>query len=161
MMKFHLFLLWPLVLLVQRHWRMLAGFVVCGLGQGLLSLAIVGWSGLWGYAGFILHLNRYYSPEKNIDINAILLNAGISSRPLLIILTVLVMGLVLWCCRRTGPLWMTSVSLTVDSRLGDDSIAVRAQSRHSGPAQPVAAPAQPAPVPVASLLASLTARHWH
>ncbi len=117
LMKFHLFLLWPLVLLVQRHWRMLAGFVVCGLGQGLLSLAIVGWSGLWGYAGFILHLNRYYSPEKNIDLNAILLNAGISSRPLLIILTVLVMGLVLWCCRRTGPLWMTFTLATAGSLL--------------------------------------------
>jgi SAM-dependent methyltransferase len=31
---------------------------------------------------------------------------------------------------------VTSVSLTVDSQLGDDSIAVRAQSRQAGPAQP-------------------------
>jgi hypothetical protein len=115
--KFHLFLLWPLVLLVQRRWRMLAGFAICGLGQGLLSLAIVGWSGLWGYAGFILHLDRYSSPEKNIDIDALLLNARLSSRPLLIILTALVAGLVLWCSRRTGPLWMTFTLATAGSLL--------------------------------------------
>jgi hypothetical protein len=117
LMKFHLFLLWPLVLLVQRRWRMLAGIAVCGLGQGLLSLAVLGWSGLRGYAGFILQLNRYYSPEKNIDINAILLNAGIASRPLLIVLTALVAGLVLWCSRRTGPLWMTYTLATAGSLL--------------------------------------------
>jgi hypothetical protein len=38
---------------------------------------------------------------------------------------------------RPRPLWMTSVSLTVDSQLRDDSIAVRAQSRQPGPPQPV------------------------
>jgi len=105
--KFHLFLLWPLVLLIERRWRMLAGFAVCGLGQGLLSLAVLGWSGLWGYAAFILHLGQYYSPEKNIDINAILVNLGTLSRSLLIVLTAAAGGLVLWSSRRRGPLWMT------------------------------------------------------
>jgi hypothetical protein len=117
LMKFHLFLMWPLVLLVQRRWRILAGFSVCGLGQGLLSLAILGWSGLWGYAGFILHLDRYSSPEKNLDINAILLDTGMSSRPLLVILTTLVVGLVLWCSRGTGPLWLTYTLATAGSLL--------------------------------------------
>jgi len=117
LMKFHLFLLWPLVLLVQRRWRMFAGLAVCGLGQGLLTLAIVGWSGLGEYAAFILHLDRYYSPIKNIDLNAILLNAGISSQPFLIVLTALVVGLVLWCSRRTGPLWITFTLATAGSLL--------------------------------------------
>lgn len=115
--KFHLFLLWPLVLLVQQRWRMLAGFVVCGLGQGLLSLALVGRSGLWGYAGFILHLDQYYSPQKNLDLNAILVNLGMSSRPLLIILTTMVVALVLWCSRRKTPLWMTFTLATAGSLL--------------------------------------------
>jgi len=117
LLKFHLFLLWPLVLLVQRRWRMLAGLAVCGLGQGLLSLVIIGWSGLGEYAAFILHLDRYYSPIKNIDLNAILLNAGISSQPFLIVLTALVVGLVLWCSRRTGPLWITFTLATAGSLL--------------------------------------------
>jgi len=115
--KFHLFLLWPLVLLVQRRWRILAGLAVCGLGQGLLSLAIMGWSGLYGYAGFITHVGRFFSPENYLDINAILLNTGMSSRPLLIILTALVVGLLLWSCRRTGPLWMTFTLATAGSLL--------------------------------------------
>src|SRR5271157_5414313 len=115
--KFHLFLLWPLVLLVQRRWRMLAGFAICGLGQALLSLVILGWSGLCGYVAFATHLNRYFSPERYLDINAILLNIGISSRPLLIVLTALVVGLVLWCSRRTAPLWMTFTLATAGSLL--------------------------------------------
>jgi hypothetical protein len=105
--KFHLFLLWPLVMLIQKRWRMLAGFAVCGLGQALLSLAIVGWSGLRGYAAFILDMNRHYSPEAFLDIDAILLDAGLSSGPWRIILTALVIVLVCWHSRRIGPLWMT------------------------------------------------------
>ena len=105
--KFHLFLLWPLVLLVQRRYRLLAGFTVCGLGQGLLSLAVLGWSGVLRYAKFVVHLDRFFSPARYLNINAILLNIGVSSLPLLIVLTALIVGLVLWCCRRTNSLWMT------------------------------------------------------
>ena len=117
LMKFHLFLLWPLVLLVQKRWRILAGFAICGLGQGLLSLAMVGWSGLRGYAEFILHIDRYYAPEGYLDINAILLDTGMSSRPLLIVLTALAAGLVLWRSRRSGPLWITFTLATAGSLL--------------------------------------------
>jgi hypothetical protein len=117
LMKFHLFLLWPLVLLIQRRWRMLAGFIVCGLGQGLLSLAVLGWSGLWRYTRFVLHLDRFFSPARYLNINAILINIGISSLPLLIVLTGLVVGMVLWCCRRTSALWMTFTLATAGSLL--------------------------------------------
>jgi len=117
LMKFHLFLLWPLVMLVQKRWRMLAGFAICGLGQGLLSLAVMGWSGLRGYAAFILDMNRYYSPEGFLDIDAILLDAGMSSWALRIVLTAVVVGMVLWCSRRTGPLWITFTLATAGSSL--------------------------------------------
>jgi hypothetical protein len=115
--KFHLFLLWPLVLLVQKRWRILAGFAVCGLGQALLSLAILGWSGLWRYAEFILNMNRYYSPEGYLDIHAILLDTGMRSQTLLIVLIALVVGLVLWRSRQTTPLWMTFTLATAGSLL--------------------------------------------
>ncbi len=115
--KFHLFLLWPLVLLVQRRWRILAGFAICGFGQALISLALIGWGGLWRYTTFILHLDRFYSPERYININTILIDTWKSSRPVLIVLTAMVVGLVLWCARRTGPLWMTFTLATAGSLL--------------------------------------------
>ncbi len=117
LMKFHLFLLWPLVLLVQRRWRILAGFVICGFVQVLLSVALIGWGGLLGYARFIQHLDQYYSPARYIDITAILFNTRMLSGPLLIALTTLAVGLVLWCARRTGPLWMTFALATAGSLL--------------------------------------------
>jgi Glycosyltransferase family 87 len=111
--KFHLYLLWPFVLLFERRWRMLLGFTVSGVIQGLVSLAVLGWAGLTGladesgYLGFILHLNTYYAPKMNIDINSILLNTGLFSRPLLIGLTALLVGLILWSCRSTNSLGVT------------------------------------------------------
>jgi hypothetical protein len=113
--RFYLFLLWPLVLAVQRRWRMLAGFAICGLGQGLFSLAVLGWGGLREYTGFVLHMTGYFPPERYLGINAILFNAGISSPLLLIILTALVVGLVLWCSQRTASLWMTFTLATAGS----------------------------------------------
>jgi hypothetical protein len=104
MVKFHLFLLWPFVLLVQKRWRMFSGLMVCCLAQALLSVSLIGWSGLRPYLDFIRHF--YTSPEKGIDIGAILLNLGLSYQPVLVALTILVAGLVLWAARRTGPLWM-------------------------------------------------------
>ena len=111
--KFHLYLLWPFVLLFERRWRMLLGFSVSGVVQGLISLAVLGWAGLTGladesgYLGFILHLNTYYAPTMNIDINSILLNTGLWSRPLLITLTVALAALILWSCRRSNSLGIT------------------------------------------------------
>jgi hypothetical protein len=111
--KFHLYLLWPFVLLFERRWRMLLGFTVSGVIQGLISLAVLGWAGLTGlagesgYLGFILHLNTYYAPRMNIDINAILLNTGLSSQALLIALTALLAAVILWSCRPSNSLGVT------------------------------------------------------
>jgi Glycosyltransferase family 87 len=107
MVKFHLFLLWPLVLLVQKRWRMILGLATCGLAQLLISVAVIGWSGLQRYADFILHLDRYYSPELYINIGAIFLNLHVAYPPLLVMPTVVVAGLVLWSSRHAGQLWMT------------------------------------------------------
>jgi hypothetical protein len=113
LMKFHLYLLWPFVLLFERRWRMLLGFTVSGVVQGLVSIAVLGWTGLTGlagesgYLGFILHLNTYYAPRMNIDINSILLNTALFSRPLLIALTVLLIGLILWSSKPTNSLGVT------------------------------------------------------
>ncbi|MEO8052451.1 MAG: glycosyltransferase 87 family protein, partial [Acidobacteriota bacterium] len=41
--KFHLVLLWPVVLLVQRHWRMLGGFAAAAAAELVASVALGGW----------------------------------------------------------------------------------------------------------------------
>jgi hypothetical protein len=111
--KFHLYLFWPFVLLFERRWRMLLGFTVSGVIQGLISLAVLGWAGLTGltgesgYLGFILHLNTYYAPTMNIDINSILLNTGLWSRALLIGSSVALAAFLLWSSRRTDALGVT------------------------------------------------------
>jgi hypothetical protein len=83
MLKFHLFLLWPLVLVAQRRWRMVLGLAVCCLAQALLLISVIGWAGLPRYANFILRLDAYYSPERYINVGAILMNLPIPYQPLL------------------------------------------------------------------------------
>ena len=56
--KFQLVLPFVLVLLVGRHWRAVAGFVVTAFALLLVSAAVVGWSGVMAYPGFVLRLNR-------------------------------------------------------------------------------------------------------
>ena len=56
--KFQLVLPFVLVLLVRRQWRAIAGFVVTAFGLLLVSAAVVGWSGVMAYPGFVLRLSR-------------------------------------------------------------------------------------------------------
>ena len=56
--KFQLVLPFVLVLLVRRQWRAVAGFVVTAFGLLLVSAAVVGWSGVMAYPGFVLRLSR-------------------------------------------------------------------------------------------------------
>jgi hypothetical protein len=117
MVKFHLFLLWPLVLLVQRRWRMLFGLAGCAVVQLLLAVSVIGWGGLRKYVEFILGLDKYYSPERYVNVGTILVNLGIDNQPLLITLTLAVAGLVLWSARRSDRIWMTFALATAGSLL--------------------------------------------
>ena len=56
--KFQLVLPFVLVLLVRRQWRAVAGFVVTAFGLLMVSAAVVGWSGVMAYPGFVLRLSR-------------------------------------------------------------------------------------------------------
>ena len=56
--KFQLVLPFVLVLLVRRQWRAVAGFVVTAFVLLLVSAAVVGWSGVMAYPGFVLRLSR-------------------------------------------------------------------------------------------------------
>ena len=54
--RFHLVLPFVLILLLQKKWRMLSGFVSVAFGLGLISLAVVGWEGILAYPGYVFHL---------------------------------------------------------------------------------------------------------
>jgi Glycosyltransferase family 87 len=56
--KFQLVLPFVLVLLVRRQWRAVAGFATTALALLLVSAAVVGWSGVMAYPGFVLRLSR-------------------------------------------------------------------------------------------------------
>jgi hypothetical protein len=56
--KFQLVLPFMLVLLVRRQWRAVAGFATTAFALLLVSAAVVGWSGVIAYPGFVLRLSR-------------------------------------------------------------------------------------------------------
>jgi hypothetical protein len=59
LIKFHLILLWPVALLLQRRWKMLAGFCAAGIAEACLSLALGGMEGARTYVALLR--------SKNID----------------------------------------------------------------------------------------------
>ncbi|MGH9502967.1 MAG: glycosyltransferase family 87 protein [Terriglobales bacterium] len=63
--KFQLVLPFVLVLLLRRQWRVVAGFMSTAFVLFLVSAAVVGWSGLMAYPGFVLSLNRS-APQAGI-----------------------------------------------------------------------------------------------
>lgn len=81
LIKFHLWLLWPLAILVQKRWRMLAGYTVTAALAVLTSWTLGGNSGMAAYVRLlqndgIQQLNP--APELTITIHALALNLGIS-----------------------------------------------------------------------------------
>jgi len=107
LIKFHLFLLWPLALLVQKRWRMMAGACAAVAVELLASLALAGPDGMARYFGLLRmndlrHLNP--SPELMINVRGLALNLGIDSAVVTGVLTVAVVVLTAAACWR-APLW--------------------------------------------------------
>ena len=80
LIKFHLFLLWPIMLLIQRRWRMLAGACAAVTLEVLASLALAGPGGIAKYVALLRmtdlrHLSP--SPELMINVRGLAMNLGI------------------------------------------------------------------------------------
>jgi len=107
LMKFHLILLWPVALLVERRWRMLAGFCATALALVAIWVALGGMGSLRLYAALLRNKSLDHlspSPELTISFQGLLANLGIEARwasALLIGAAILVF---LWCVR-AAPLW--------------------------------------------------------
>lgn len=119
LIKFHLFLLWPVALLVQKRWRMLAGACAGVAAELLVSLLLAGPGGLVEYFQLlrkkdIEHLNP--SPELGISVHALAINLSADN---LIVRGLLVAGVVLLvaiACRR-APVWRWVAAASTGSLL--------------------------------------------
>lgn len=70
LIKFHLILLWPVALLLQRRWKMLGGFCAAAIAEAGLSLALGGVEGARTYVALLRNKNLdHLSPSKELMIS--------------------------------------------------------------------------------------------
>ena len=119
LIKFHLFLLWPLALIVQKRWRTMAGAAVTVAAELGISLLLAGPSGLRAYFALLLRddLGQLMpSEERMLNIRSLLLNLGLDSMPLEGICIAAVVVLMVWTCWK-APLWRWLAAVSVASLL--------------------------------------------
>lgn len=119
LIKFHLFLLWPLALAVQKKWRMMGAAAVVVAVELAVSLLLAGPSGMSRYFALLQRddLDRLMpSEELMINVRSLLLNAGIQSVAAEALAIALVVGLVIWSCWN-APLWRWIAAVSIGSLL--------------------------------------------
>lgn len=119
LIKFHLFLMWPLALLLQKRWRMLAGACAAAAAELLLSLALAGPAGMAKYFALLRMTDlRRLSPSPELMINArgLALNLGIDHPAVIGLLTAAVVILTAAACWR-APLWRWVAAASAGSLL--------------------------------------------
>ena len=107
LLKFHLLLLLPLAMILNKRWRMLAGYAATGGLLALSSIALIGFGGLKQYVNLLQakDLNALLpSPELMINLNGLMANVRLQSALVLALLVVLVIG-VAFVGVRGAPLW--------------------------------------------------------
>ena len=119
LIKFHLFLLWPLAIVIQKRWRMLFGAIAMVAIELLVSLGLAGPGGLMQYFRLlqrkdIQHLSP--SPELMINVQSLALNFGVDSMWTRVVLILLVIALVSAACWR-APLWRWIAAASAGSLL--------------------------------------------
>ena len=106
LIKPHLLLLFPLWMIFQKRWRMLAGFATAAAILFATSIFLLGTSGFAGYVSLLLHgktdLGR--SPQSMLNIYSVPANFGIESKELNAVLAAAIVGLAAFGLRR-GPMW--------------------------------------------------------
>lgn len=107
LLKFHLFLLFPLGMILSRRWRMLAGFGITGLLEATASTALVGTSGVERYLSLLQRKDlpgMAPNPELMINLHSILANMQLHSSGVMVALALLVVALWATSLHR-APLW--------------------------------------------------------
>lgn len=119
LIKFHLFLLWPLMLLIQRRWRMLAGACLAIAAELLLSLILAGPVGLSRYIALLRMSDlRHLSPSPELMINARSISVNLFSDHLAVtgLFTVAAVLLTVAACWG-APLWRAVSAASAGSLL--------------------------------------------
>ncbi len=107
LMKFHLILLWPVAMLIQRRWRMLAGFCATALALVAICTALGGVGSLRLYAALLQNRSLDHlspSPELMISVQGMLANLGIEARWTSALTIAAAVVVFLWSVR-AAPLW--------------------------------------------------------
>jgi hypothetical protein len=107
LMKFHLILLWPVALLLQRRWRMLAGFCATALALLAICVALGGIGSLRLYAALLQNKSLDHlspSPELMISFQGLLTNLGIETPWASALLVGAAVVVFLWSVR-AAPMW--------------------------------------------------------
>lgn len=105
--KYHLLLLLAPAMLLGRRWRMFAGFAIAAAGLSLLSLALVGPSGISAYIRLVFRKDLeglYPSLQLMPNLNGLLTNFKLSSTPALVALIIFTLSLVAIAAWR-APWW--------------------------------------------------------
>jgi hypothetical protein len=119
LIKFHLILLWPVALLLQRRWKMLAGFCAMAAGEAFVSLALGGMKGARTYAALLQNKSLdHLSPSKELMISfqGLTENLGITSPPA-IAAVIGVIFLIFFFAVYKAPLWKMFAVTAVASLL--------------------------------------------
>jgi alpha-1,2-mannosyltransferase len=119
LIKFHLFLLWPIMLLIQRRWRMLAGACAVVTAESLLSLILAGPGGIAKYVALLRmtglrHLSP--SPELMINVRGLAMNLSIDHTAVTGFLTAAAVMMTIAACWR-APLWRAVAAASAGSLL--------------------------------------------
>ncbi|MEQ1883806.1 MAG: glycosyltransferase family 87 protein [Bryobacteraceae bacterium] len=107
LIKFHLVMLWPLALLVQKRWKMLAGYVAAASVEVGMTLWLAGIAGARQYAALLQNssLERLSpTPELMLSFQGFMENAGINSTAATVVLLGLVVAAFV-AAARNAPLW--------------------------------------------------------
>ena len=108
LIKFHLFLLIPVALLLRRRWHMLAGYSAAAAVLAAGSLVLCGMEGIRAYAALLTRKDLATlapSPERMLGINALLANIGIDSLAVKVLLIIAVVFLIVRCALTNRDDW--------------------------------------------------------
>ena len=119
LIKFHLFLLWPLALLIQKRWRMALGACAAVAAESLVSLWLSGTSGIAEYFQLLRNKNIERlspSPELMINVHGLAIHLRMDNlvvRGLLVGVVVLLVAV----ASRRAPLWQWMAAASAGSLL--------------------------------------------
>ena len=117
--KFHLLLLFPVLMLASRLWRMFSGYCSSVAIMVTTSVMLGGWKGLLDYARLLQRkdIERLSpSPERMSNIYAIATNLGVESRGFSIFLFATVIAIAFLAAWR-APLWRWFAAIIAGSLL--------------------------------------------